>query len=206
MLFDSFSSHCVPHVPVKLQISTTVGQVKDCLPPIWVPYCKISCVATSTVTHSWVHSNIKPQTEVQVKPGWWPVSTLPPPRWHPMCPGQTWPDWCEGCCGGGASRPGKQTHPESATPNLALKEREGDKGRTERRVELEKAVARRWTAKTDYGEKGKTGNEIGERSDGKRWRGGEKTCCNKKEQCWKVQTNKYWKRWCRGSYEVIETK
>lgn len=50
------------------------------------------------------------------------IPTVPPPRWHPTFPGQTWPGWCAGCSGEGASRPGTRTHPESATPSLALQE------------------------------------------------------------------------------------
>ena len=67
-----------------------------------------------------------------------PSLPLPQRRWHPTCPAPTWPGWCGGCSGGGASRPGKRTHPKSATPSPALQERvreggeEGEGGIAER--------------------------------------------------------------------------
>jgi len=53
----------------------------------------------------------------------------PPPHWHPTFPGQIWPGWCEGCCDGGANRPGTQTHRESERPTPVLQEREEEEDR-----------------------------------------------------------------------------
>lgn len=69
-------------------------------------------------------------------------TALPPPRWHPTCPGQTWHGLCEGCSGEGASRPGKQTRPKSATPSPALQ------GREEREGVRAMAMKDRWCRRT----------------------------------------------------------